>query len=51
VNLAGKTVYSEIMTQEETLRDFDLTSIPPGNYIILVSGRDRILTAKQFAKY
>jgi uncharacterized repeat protein (TIGR02059 family) len=51
VNLAGKTVYSDIMTPEETSRDFDITSAPPGNYIILVSGRDRILTAKQFAKY
>jgi hypothetical protein len=51
VNLAGKTVYSDIMTAEETSRDFDLSSIVPGNYIILVSGRDRILTAKQFAKF
>jgi len=51
VNLAGKTVYSDIMTPEETSRDFDLTSMVPGNYIILISGRDRILTAKQFAKY
>jgi len=51
VNLAGKTVYSDIMAPEETSRDFDLSSMVPGNYIILVSGRDRILTAKQFAKY
>jgi len=39
------------MTPEETSREFDLSSIVPGNYIILISGRDRILTAKQFAKY
>lgn len=51
VNLAGKTVYSDTMTPEETSRDFDLTSMVPGNYILLISGRDRILTAKQFAKY
>jgi len=51
VSLAGKTVYSDIMTPEETSREFDLSSIVPGNYIILISGRDRILTAKQFAKY
>lgn len=51
VNLTGKTVYSDIMTPEETSRDFDLSSMVPGNYIILISGRDRILTAKQFAKY
>jgi len=51
VNLAGNTVYSDIMTPEETSRDFDLSSLVPGNYIFLISGRDRILTAKQFTKY
>jgi hypothetical protein len=51
VSLTGKTVYNEIISAEDISRQFDLSFTPPGNYLIMITDRNRVLTAKQFVKY
>ncbi|MFZ2338509.1 MAG: Ig-like domain-containing protein [Bacteroidales bacterium] len=50
VNLSGKTIYRDIISPGETVRQIDITNSLSGNYILVVTGRDRILSTRQFIK-
>ena len=51
VNLSGKTVYSDFIAREETSRQIDISNSFSGNYIIIITSQDRILSTKQFIKH
>jgi uncharacterized repeat protein (TIGR02059 family) len=51
VNLSGKTVYSDFIASEETSRHIDISNSLSGNYIIIITRHDRILSTKQFIKH
>jgi uncharacterized repeat protein (TIGR02059 family) len=49
VNCLGKAVYSESMLEEENSREFDLSFIDPGIYILMITDNE-ILVTKKFIK-
>jgi len=51
VNLSGRTIYTDVITTGETTRQIDISESFPGNYIMLITSGDRILSTRQFIKY
>ena len=51
VSLTGKTVYKDIVSPGEATRQIDITNSLSGNYIIVITSRDGILTTRKFMKY
>lgn len=45
-NIAGNIVYRGFISKDEETMQFDLTDIMPGTYILMISGRDILLTQK-----
>jgi hypothetical protein len=50
VNLSGKTVYRDNLTPGELTRQIDITESFSGNYILIISCRERILSTTHFIK-
>ncbi len=50
VNLAGKTIYHQKMTGQESSGEFDLSYSPAGAYIVMVTSDNSIQTTKKFIK-
>ena len=50
VNLSGRTIYSDIISPGEAIRQIDISSLLSGNYILIVSSRDGIFTTRKFIK-
>lgn len=50
INHSGRTVYTATLGPSETSTEIDITSSPPGNYIIFITSGAKILTARQFVK-
>jgi uncharacterized repeat protein (TIGR02059 family) len=50
VSFSGRTIYSDIITSEETSRQIDISDSPSGNYIIIITSQEGILSTKQFIK-
>ena len=50
VNSSGKTVYNGILNEEEFTKQYDLSRLTPGNYILTIRTGKTILAAKQFIK-
>jgi hypothetical protein len=50
VNLAGRTVSSELIEAAEGMKFFDISDLPGGNYIIMISLRGKVISARQFVK-
>jgi len=48
INIAGKTVYNDIIKNQESSREFDLSSKAPGSYILMIINGNEIITAKKF---
>jgi uncharacterized repeat protein (TIGR02059 family) len=49
VNLSGKTVYDDIITGQESYREFDLSGkIAPGIYVMMISYGKTVVTTKKF---
>lgn len=48
-DLSGKIVYSEMLSKEETLKQFDLSRLNTGIYILIISN-DKIIITKKFIK-
>lgn len=46
VNLIGRTVYREEMSTEEDTRQFDLSHLNPGTYVIMISANEILVTQK-----
>ena len=49
VNLAGKTVYQNNLTHESETRQFDLSHLNPGTYIVMIKS-DFIIVTQKFIK-
>lgn len=49
VNLIGRTVYREELSTEEDNRQFDLSHLNPGTYVLMISS-DEILLTQKFIK-
>jgi hypothetical protein len=49
-SLDGRTVYSGIMLQEEVSKEFNVSSLNPGMYIVTLFN-NRIMTTTRFVKY
>ena len=50
VSLSGRTILSDIITGSETSRQMDISDALAGNYIIMASVGNRILSTKQFIR-
>ncbi len=50
INLSGKVIYNDIIKDQEYFREFDLSGIPAGTYILMVTIRNTILTTSKFIK-
>jgi uncharacterized repeat protein (TIGR02059 family) len=50
INLSGKTIYEDILTDFESHREFNLPEIAPGAYILMISSDNRIIITKKFIK-
>ena len=50
VSLSGRTVYNEAIASGETSKQIDISTSFSGNYIIIITNHDGILTSKQFIK-
>ena len=48
-DVTGKVVYEGILTNEENTRQFDLSYLDPGFYILMITGREIVFT-KKFVK-
>jgi uncharacterized repeat protein (TIGR02059 family) len=46
VNIIGTIVYREEMSREEETRQFDLSQLTPGTYVLMITGTDILLTQK-----
>jgi hypothetical protein len=46
VNLIGRTVYREELSTEEDTREFDLSHLNPGTYVLMISANEILLTQK-----
>lgn len=46
VTLTGQVIYKETMTPSENIKEFHLSHISPGIYILMLSGKDIVLTKK-----
>jgi len=51
LSLSGRTVFSNEVSDEETSRQIDISSVVPGIYIMHITEGNRILTAKRFVIY
>jgi len=51
LSLSGNNVYTEQISAAETKRYLDISNSSPGNYIITISSRNQILTAKRLIRY
>jgi hypothetical protein len=49
INVVGNTVYKENLQKEDLPKHFDLSSLKPGIYIVMISG-DAIVTTQKFIK-
>jgi uncharacterized repeat protein (TIGR02059 family) len=47
-NLAGKQVYSGILTAEQITDELDMSTSAPGTYILMITSRNTIIAAKKF---
>jgi uncharacterized repeat protein (TIGR02059 family) len=50
VNVAGETVYSSILSKEETTRQLDISHLYAGIYILSITGKNIIITKKIIKK-
>jgi len=50
VSLTGKTVYKDVVSPGEATRQIDITNSLSGNYILIITSRDGILTTRKFIK-
>ncbi len=50
VSLSGMTIRSELSEAEEVNKYFDISDLPGGNYVIMISLRGQVISAKQFIK-
>jgi uncharacterized repeat protein (TIGR02059 family) len=50
VSLAGKTVYNDIISSQQSWMEFDLSSISAGPYVIMITSGNTIVAAKKFIK-
>jgi len=51
INLTGMVLYTDLLTTDEPDRQIDISGVTPGIYIIRITDRSKILTAKRFVKY
>lgn len=49
-NLIGSKVYSQPISNRETVKDFDLTALDTGIYVARISDNGRIIATKKFTK-
>ena len=50
VTLSGITIYSDIINEQESSKEFDLSEIPNGPYVLMVTSDDNIVATKKFIK-
>lgn len=50
IDLTGNIVYEDVLADNETFREFDLSAKVPGTYILAISGEKRIIGTKKFIK-
>ncbi len=50
INLSGTTIYSDNVSPGESSRQIDISNSLSGNYILIITGRDGILTTRKFIK-
>ncbi|MBE0675622.1 MAG: T9SS type A sorting domain-containing protein, partial [Bacteroidales bacterium] len=50
VNLTGRTIYSDNIPPGEASRQIDIANSLSGTYILIITGRDGILTTRKFIK-
>jgi hypothetical protein len=50
ISLTGQTVYNGMLAASENTRQFDLSGNPSGQYILVITSEDRIVTTKKFIK-
>jgi hypothetical protein len=50
VSLAGQTVFNEIIPDEESIVEFDLSHILAGTYVLIVTSSSAIIATKKFIK-
>jgi len=50
VNLTGETVFNDVVSPGDATRQIDITSSLPGNYILIITNRNGILTTRKFIK-
>jgi len=51
VSQKGETVYTATMEEDEYSRQFDLSNLSSGTYVLIVTSGKEIATAKKFIKY
>lgn len=49
-NLTGQTVFSGILSKGEYSRQFDLSNLAPGLYIVIIKNNNAIITLEKFIK-
>jgi len=49
-SLTGKTVYEDIITELECSREINLSHMPAGSYVLMVSSSNRILSTNKYIK-
>jgi hypothetical protein len=49
-NMAGHTVYYGMLESDENIRQFDLSHSAPGQYIVIITSGNQIVTTKKFLK-
>ena len=50
VSLTGKTVYKKTLTEQECSREINLSNMPAGTYVLMVTSDNSICTTKKFIK-
>ena len=50
ISLSGRTIYSDNVSPGELSRQIDITDSLSGNYILIITSRDGILTTRKFIK-
>ena len=48
INLSGKTIYNDMLKEQESSREFDLSNAAPGTYILMVTNGNTIVTTEKF---
>jgi hypothetical protein len=49
-SISGKTIYTEIVKDRESVKEFYLSDIPAGTYVLVITDDKRITSANKFIK-